>query len=87
MWGKFKTFFEQFEYSCYGSSEANQVSEVTPDDGKFVKKTSMPNPLKSIGYHISSATAPVAPDLLKALAIRSDTTVRRSEVDQEDLKP
>ena len=36
---------------------------------------------------ISSATARVAPDLLKALAILSDTTVRRSAVDQEDLKP
>ena len=36
---------------------------------------------------ISSATVGVAPDLLKALAILSDTTVRRSAVDQEDLKP
>ena len=36
---------------------------------------------------ISSATAQVAPDMLKALAILSDTTVRRSGVDQEDLKP
>ena len=36
---------------------------------------------------ISSATARVAPDLLKALAILSDTTVRKSAVDQEDLKP
>ena len=35
---------------------------------------------------ISSVTAPVAPDLLKALAILSDTTVRRSAVDR-DLKP
>ena len=35
---------------------------------------------------ISSATARVAPDLLKALAILSDTTVRRSAVDREDLK-
>ena len=35
---------------------------------------------------ISSATARVAPDLLKALAILSDTTVRRSSVDREDLK-
>ena len=35
---------------------------------------------------ISSATARVAPNLLKALAILSDTTVRRSAVDQEDLK-
>ena len=36
---------------------------------------------------ISSATAPVAPDLLKALAILSDTMVRRSAVHREDLKP
>ena len=32
-------------------------------------------------------TAAVAPDLLKALAILSDTTIRRSAVDQKDLKP
>ena len=36
---------------------------------------------------ISSATAWVVPDLLKALAIFSDTTLRRSAVDREDLKP
>ena len=35
---------------------------------------------------ISSATARVAPDLLKAPAILSETTVRRSAVDWEDLK-
>ena len=38
-------------------------------------------------WNISTATARVAPDLLKAPAILSDTTVRRSAVDQEDLKP
>ena len=37
---------------------------------------------------ISSATGRVAPDLLKTLAILSDrTTVRRSAIDREDLKP
>ena len=36
---------------------------------------------------ISGATAWVAPDLFYALVIISDTTVRRSAVDQEDLKP
>ena len=36
---------------------------------------------------VSSATARVAPDLLEAQAILSDTTVRGSAVDQEDLKP
>ena len=35
---------------------------------------------------ISSATAPVASEPLKTLAILSDTTVRRSAVDQKDLK-
>ena len=35
---------------------------------------------------ISSATVRLTPDLLKALAILSDTTVR-SAVDPEDLKP
>ena len=34
-----------------------------------------------------SATSEVVPDLLKALAILLDTTVRRSVVDREDLKP
>ena len=43
---------------------------------KFVKKTSVP-----------SATGRVAPDLLKAVAILSNTTVRRSAVDREYLKP
>ena len=36
---------------------------------------------------VSSATVRVAPDLLKALAILSDTTVKRSAVHQEVLKP
>ena len=36
---------------------------------------------------MSSATARVAPDLLKAQAVLSDTTVRRTAFDQEDLKP
>ena len=35
---------------------------------------------------IPSAIAQVAPDLLKAPAILSDTTVSISEVDREDLK-
>ena len=35
---------------------------------------------------ISNGTAQVVPDLLKAFSILSDTTVRRSSVDREDLK-
>ena len=45
----------------------------------------MQNPVKSFG--ISGATVRVATDLLKAQAIVSDATVRRSVVDQKDLKP
>ena len=45
----------------------------------------MPNPVKTL--HISSATAREAPDLLKALTVLLDATVRISAVDQEDLKP
>ena len=47
-----------------------------------MKKTSMTNPV-----NIWSATAQVAPNLLKAPAILSDTTVIRSAVGREDLKP
>ena len=36
---------------------------------------------------ISSATAWAAPDLIKAWVVLSDTTVERSAVDREDLKP
>ena len=36
---------------------------------------------------LSSAKAQVAPDLLNALLILSDTTVRRSAVDRKDLEP
>ena len=56
----------------------------------FVKKPSMPHPAKSlicIYIYISNAAAQVAGDLLKALAILSDITVRRSLVDRGDLKP
>ena len=35
---------------------------------------------------LSGATVRVAPDLLEVQAVRPNTTVRRSTVDQEDLK-
>ena len=44
----------------------------------------MLNPVESLA--ISRATAQVAPDLLKALAILSDLTVRRPAVER-DLQP
>ena len=38
-------------------------------------------------FHPEPLEAAVAPDLLKAIAILSDTTMRRFAVDREDLKP
>ena len=50
---------------------------------KFVKKTSISDSLTSMSkaLDITSAAARVELDLLKDLAILSDTTVRRSEFD------
>ena len=47
--------------------------------------TSMSNLVKAL--NISTATAQVAQDLLKALTILSDATVRRYVVDREGLNP
>ena len=41
----------------------------------------------SKAFDISSATTRVAPELLKALSILSDTTFRRFAVNRENLKP
>ena len=49
---------------------------------KFVKKTSMADLVKSLGY-IKCNSWGVAPDLPKALAILSDTAVWKSAVDWE----
>ena len=51
----------------------------------FVKETSMPIPVKSLGYvtcHSSSSSRPV-----KGPAVVCHATVRRSGADQKDLKP
>ena len=50
-----------------------------------IHKICLKKNLKLQVFNISSATAEVAPDLLKALAILSDTTVRRSAGNREDL--
>ena len=50
---------------------------------EFVKKSRIPNPVKSL--ETTSATARVSPDLLKALAILSDTPARRSGVDPREV--
>ena len=47
-----------------------------------MNKTCMSNSAEALD--IRSATAQVAPDLLKALAILSDATARRYAADQED---
>ena len=52
---------------------------------KFVKKTSIPNPSKV--WDMPIAATLVAPDFLKTCTIQSDTAVRWSAVDTEDLKP
>ena len=44
-------------------------------------------PTLSKALDMSSATAEVVPDLIKALAILSDATVRSPAVNGEDLKP
>ena len=44
-------------------------------------------PTLSKALDMSSATAEVVPDLIKALAILSDSTVRSPAVNGEDLKP
>ena len=54
-----------------------------------MKTISMRKPIESFEYikcYNSSATAQVASELLKALAVLSETTVRTSLVDGEDLK-
>ena len=56
-----------------------------PQDLSMWRRPACQTPSKVLD--ISSATARVALDLSKALAILSDATVRRSAVDQEDLKP
>ena len=52
---------------------------------KFMKKTSKPNPVKGLRY--INCYSSNSPNLLKALKILSDTAVRTSAVDWEDLKP
>ena len=51
-----------------------------------MKKTSKPNSIKGLGY--LKCYSLISPRTIKkALVILSDTTVRRSAVDREDLKP
>ena len=52
---------------------------------KFVKKTSMSNPVKSLRHIMSYSSSSTRP--VKTLSILSDTTVRRFTVDWENLKP
>ena len=51
----------------------------------FVKKTSKPNPIKTLRYIKCCNSNSLRH--IKSLGILSDTTVRRSAVNREDLKP
>ena len=70
----------------FWEKKQGQISDQKFQRLQFVRKTSMPISVESLAY-ISNVTAWVAPDLLKALAIPSDTTVRRPAADWQDLKP
>ena len=50
-----------------------------------MKKSSMTNPVESLGHIATSATVWIASDLLKALVILSDATVLRSAGNREGL--
>ena len=62
----------------------NTASYLTQDLSLW-RRTACQTLLKA--WDISSATARVARDLLRALSILSDTTVKISIIDWEDLKP
>ena len=63
--------------------QSNLEEQVNPSILKDDFPQEQTDPFSDVSY----ATVRVVPDLLKALAILSDTTVRRSAVDREDLKP
>ena len=50
-----------------------------------MKKTSVPNPVKILGYIKCYSLS--SPELFKVLTILSDTTLRRYAVEREYLKP
>ena len=75
-------FSVNFYASCFVSRETQLGKNLIKLDWeKAVYRLlfTLANTLKALD--LSSATAQVAPDLFKALAILSDTTVRRSAVD------
>ena len=75
-------------WSCLTEKRRNMAKYLTWNSLKGLslwKRSACQTMSKAL--NISSATAQAASDLLKALAILSDTTVRRSAVDPEDLKP
>ena len=59
----------------------------TPWDLSLQRKPECQTLSKALDISSAATTAQEAPDLVKALAILSDTTVKRSTVDNEDLKP
>ena len=67
-------------YSCEEYLTCNSIRL------KFVKKTGMPNPVKSLGY-IKRYSLSSHRSIKSLSAIPSDATVKRSAVNGEDLKP
>ena len=65
------------------------VTEKKRNKTKYLTRNSITPACQTLlkALDTSSAAAGAAPDLFKALAIQSDATVRRSSVDQKDLKP
>ena len=74
------------EAACYWERR-NKTKHLTLNSIRpnFVKKNSMPNSIKSLAY--IKCYSPSSPRPVKCLSILSDTTVRTSAVDWEDLKP
>ena len=66
------------------TAEISDLILEIPQDLSLWRRSACQNLPKAL--NISSAIARVAPHLLKALAMLSDITARRSAVDQEDLK-
>ena len=64
------------------------ITEKRQNKAKYLTPNSIRPACQTLlkALNISSASAQVVSDLLKALAIQSDTSVRRSAIDREDLK-
>ena len=84
----YEDFPSRTTWSCLLLRKKETRSNIWPDipeDVSLWRRPTCQTLLKALD--ISSATAWVTTDMLKALAILSDTLIRRSALDQEDIKP